>query len=475
MITVRLVTTNTGRKLANVRFRILFVALFFVAHPAWALVYDYTSPVTIDHTKVPSTQTDFPVLVSITDARFKDVAHSGHVQNTSGYDIRPFSDTGCQFPLTFELERYNGSTGEVVMWVKISSLSSSSDTVIYLGYGNSSINTDGSSASTWSNGFLGVYHLKDGTTLNVNSATGSNNGTNHSATAVAGQIDGAGGFVSASTQYIDLSTGIAPGKITLSAWVKATSFPNAYNGVIVRSNAAYTSYAMLFVNSGGKLSCYAYRSGGSAGLNYDGTGSHTLSSGTWYYLTMTYTGDTSGVLTGYVNAASDATTGSTLADLAITAGTTHIGNDTNTVSRGWNGTLDEARVSSVDRSANWITTEYNNQNDPSTFETLGTEVNGPCPTPTPTATFTPTPTATATSTFTPTATATFTPTATATFTPTATATFTPTPTPTPTPAATATATATTTPVNPCRTPTTIGPNKAVTTIGPCKPTPTPTP
>jgi len=38
--------------------------------------------------------------------------------------------------------------------------------------------------------------------------------------------------------------------------------------------------------------------------------------------------------------------------------------------------VDEYRLSSVARSADWIITEYNNQNSPSTFSTLGPENGG---------------------------------------------------------------------------------------------------
>src|SRR5207244_3790164 len=45
------------------------------------------------------------------------------------------------------------------------------------------------------------------------------------------------------------------------------------------------------------------------------------------------------------------------------------------------GTLDEVRLSTMERSAGWVTTEYNNQNSPATFITMGSES---CATPTPT-------------------------------------------------------------------------------------------
>src|SRR5439155_22295551 len=102
------------------------------------------------------------------------------------------------------------------------------------------------------------------------------------------------------------------------------------------------------------------------------------------------------------------------------------------------GVVDEVRLSSIFRTPEWITTEFNNQSSPANFITMGSESCAtPTPTPTPTATATPTPTATATAT--PSATPTATPTPTTTSTPpTPTATPTPTSTPTPTPTATAT-------------------------------------
>src|SRR4029077_19209324 len=61
----------------------------------------------------------------------------------------------------------------------------------------------------------------------------------------------------------------------------------------------------------------------------------------------------------------------------------------------WNGNIDEVHISTVARSAAWITAEYNNQNSPGTFITMGSE-SCPSATPTPTATPTATPTPTGT-------------------------------------------------------------------------------
>ncbi len=327
------------------------------------------SPISINAAQVPSTQTDFPVLVSVTDARFKDVAHSGHVNRSDGFDLRPYTDSTLVTAITgYELEHYNASTGEVVMWVKVSSLSSST-TPFVLAYGDSGISTDGSSTTTWSNSFTAIYHLRNGTTLSVADSTGSHNGTNHGATAATGKIDGGAGFVSASSQYIDGgSTYAVPAAITVSAWVNATSFPNAYNTIGGPNSTPLTGEAIIYVKSTGKLAMYVKAS---TQLSYDGSGTNTLSSGTWYYITLTYS--SSAGLIGKVNAGSD---GTAAANGALNTGgaTYYIGQDIFAAGRFWNGTMDELRIASVARSADWISTEYNNQSAPGTFETLGTEV-----------------------------------------------------------------------------------------------------
>lgn len=324
------------------------------------------SPISINAAQVPSTQTDFPVLVSQTDARFKTIANSGHVSNANGYDIRPYTDTTLGTAITgYELERYNATTGEVVMWVKVSSLSSST-TPIVLGYGDTGITTDGSSSTTWSNSFQNVYHLKDGTTLSVTDSAAHTNGTNHSATAATGKIDGGAGFASASTQYISTSS-TAYSAVTWSAWVNATSFPSAYNTVIYKNSSNSDANGIL-IKSNGKLFCILVAT---TQLFYDGTGSHTLSTGTWYLVHLTY--NSSAGLIGYVNGASDGTVAANGAGNMSGSLVAQIGRD-DVNARYWNGSMDEVRASTVARSADWITTEYNNQNAPGTFETLGSEV-----------------------------------------------------------------------------------------------------
>ena len=117
---------------------------------------------TIDHTKVPSTQSNFTVLVSLTDPALKTVANGGHVANANGYDIGFYADSGGTTKLKWQVEKYDGTTGNLIAWVKIPSVSSSTDTVFYLMYGDSSINTDQSDPpNTWDSNFKAVWHMGD--------------------------------------------------------------------------------------------------------------------------------------------------------------------------------------------------------------------------------------------------------------------------------------------------------------------------
>lgn len=332
----------------------------------FVLPSSFTRTVTIDHNQVPSTQTDFPVLFNFTDTTFKTIPNGGHIINSKAFTFS--SDSAGANLLKWEIERYNATTGEIVAWVKVSSVSSVSDTVFYLKYGGG-ISTDQSDPiNVWSNNFISVFHLKDGTTLSVADSVNLHNGTNHGATATTGQIDGASAFASVSSQYVDIGANwTGPTDITISCWTNATSLPNPYNATAVgRRNGA--GLWLILVKSTGKLAMFVQATGAPS---YDGTGSHTLLTGTTYFLTLTY--DSSAGLIGYVNASSDGTSAASGA-LVITAGATtdDIGHDPG-VGRFWDGMIDEVRISSVARSANWITCEYNNQKTSSTFVTLGNE------------------------------------------------------------------------------------------------------
>jgi hypothetical protein len=111
---------------------VILAALLAVAvlAPQAHAAYGYRMPITINKAKVSGTQSNFPVLVSITSASLKSEINGGHVKNGSGYDI-VFRASDGTTALPHDMESYIAATGQLIAWVKVPSISSATDTLIY--------------------------------------------------------------------------------------------------------------------------------------------------------------------------------------------------------------------------------------------------------------------------------------------------------------------------------------------------------
>jgi len=334
------------------------------------MAFSYKRSITIDHTKVNnntggSAQTDFPVMVKISDATFKTVGNGGNVQNSNGYDIAFYSDSAGTTPLTWETDYYDGTNGIYWGWVKIPSLSATSDTVIYVFYGDASISTFQSTASNvWTSSYRVVYHFPNGTSLSASDSTSNAyTGTITAATAGAGQVDG--GVVTSSSHYVTSPTITAPsGSVTMSAWFK-TSSTGTYQMII---SAINTAQYEVRINDTNKAEVVFNYPGPGSTVYTTITGSTTMTDGAWHYIAATYDGTNVRL---YVDGAQvGSTSASGYADPFTVF---RVGGRYNDNSFPFNGTIDEARIHTNAKSANWIVTEYANQNSPATFFTLGAE------------------------------------------------------------------------------------------------------
>ena len=333
--------------------------------------YGYVRSIVIDHTKVPNTdQSNFPFLFNSTDPSFATIANGGHVTNSSGYDIIFSTDPTGLTKLDHDLEEYNPTTGQVIAWMRLPSLSHTTDTVIYVFYGNSSITTSQQNTTeVWANNYIGVWHLSNGTTLSANDSTANaNNGTIFGATATTGEIDGSASF-NGSNSYIDIGNlGNLPTNGTISFWMKTSgisSYPNAittsYNSENSGNNAirfeedSNGDFSVVIGN--GSFNDYSYMQG-------------SMQINTWYHVELMWNTATSNAI-GYLNGSQIFNSKSsnlwpaTIADLAF-----GVGYNTDRI---WNGLIDEVRVSNVARSADWAATEFNNQSSPATFYALNAE------------------------------------------------------------------------------------------------------
>lgn len=336
------------------------------------MAFSYYRTLTVDHTKVGSTLTDFTVLISFTHNDLRTVANGGHVRNANGYDIVPFTNATLLTKITgFELARYNASTGELVMWVKIASLSSSVDTVFYLAYGDETISTfQGTAASAWDSNYVAVYHFEDGTTLSVADSTGVNDlvartsGGSGPPTAAAGKVGGCASFDTAQSQYANkasFSLG-GSGDLTVSLWVNSADLD--HNGMMVNKEPVNGDWNFFFDDA---TTSILLRGGGLTAVSASLSG---IADNTWHH----FVGCISGTL------GSIRLNGSEIGEGAVVALT----RTTDELVLGrysgfgggyyFGGKMDEVRISNVLRSAQWLNTEYNNQNSPSTFMSVGSEL-----------------------------------------------------------------------------------------------------
>ncbi len=316
--------------------------------------YQYRKKFSVDNTKVSgaSNLTNFPVLISLTDADMATVANGGKVTSAQGYDIAFTSDDGAT-QLDHELESYNASTGQILFWVRFPTLNATVDTDFFIYFGNASQTTDQSVNTTWDSSYKLVLHLDD-----FNDATlEGNNGTNNGTTSTAGKIGNARQFSSAGNDFISIADDASldiTGDITFSAWFNVNNFADVPDLITKGDyNQAYSSWI---------------RNDGTLRLGTDNntlTSTGTVTSATTAFVTFTKSATGRTIYINNTNAGSDGT--------ATNFSTNNSPLTISTAAYPLNGWVDEVRVSNVARSQDWVFTEYENQNTPNTFYTENPE------------------------------------------------------------------------------------------------------
>lgn len=306
--------------------------------------------ITIDHTKVGASLTNYPMLFSVTDADLRTVANGGSVTNANGYDI-VFYDGNTK--LDHQVETYVASTGQLIAWVRIPTLSNTVDTTIRIYFNNSNISTSQEAAtSVWDTQFKGVWHFPNGSSLSALDSTAmANNGSISGATAAAGKVDGAASFNGNTISVANNSSLNYGSAFTIGAWIKTTT--TGWRWLVTKNGGSW-----LGINGAGNLTWTR-----AAGFDY--VSSRNVIDNNWNYVVVTFN---SGSLNLYVNGSNVGSwSGVTL---ATTTGTEYFGQRGDNVEY-YIGSMDEVRLSNTALSTGWLTTDYNNINSPSTFTSVG--------------------------------------------------------------------------------------------------------
>jgi hypothetical protein len=356
--------------------------------PAWYNSgWSSRKPVTVNHTQVsaPSGLVNFPILFSVTDPNLCSLASGGEVGKLDGTDILFTASDGVT-KLNHEIETYNPTTGQLVAWVNIPSLSATTDTLLYVYFGNASAANQQTQQAVWDGSFVGVWHLADNASNPsvADSTSYADTGTARASTSsktTAGQIGGALNFNGA-TDYItvpnssslDIATNTS---VTMEAWVNVAAFTTSSQVLGYILGKGYEqdaeAYFLRLENDGGTLNLRA-------GMNNSSAFAATWqisnwNAGTWHHVVGGWDGSNWNLyFDGVLKAQTRTGNGPLKMGLPLTLGAESISGMPSGL---LDCTLDEIRLSNVMRSAGWIATEYSNQSSPATFYSIGTLQSAP--------------------------------------------------------------------------------------------------
>jgi hypothetical protein len=353
-------------------------------HPPNAHYFTYYKEIIIDHTMVsgPDDLLNFPLLISCFDEDLHDKVQ------VDGDDIA-FSDSTSWFDHEIELfnQTYNSTHAQLAAWVRIPRLSTSVDTVIRMYYGNSTMESRENPEEVWDDNYEFVLHMnQDPSSSDILDSTSNGfdfdvevSGSMTSSDLVNGQtgkalaFDGLDDYI-----YLPVSEGFSgpTDKMTFEFWLM---FPDGWSPasrVYLGAPATFDAKPRLaFYNTFEWLieTTSDTRTLDSTTTNFN--------AGTWYHFSTVWDGTGGGLQRIYISGSLESNDPSPRTGDHISWNTFSIGaEDADANGPGGSGsdseikaTLSEFRVSNVVRSADWIATEYENQNDPTSFHLIGKE------------------------------------------------------------------------------------------------------
>ena len=295
------------------------------------------------------TLTNFPALVVFSSTMTNGFSY-GQVASTNGYDLR-FTDAQTNNWLNYEIEQWDLS-GNSYVWVQVPVFTSNCSIRAY--WNNAGAATQQpytTNGSTWTEGYLGVWHMRVPNTQD--SSTNANNGTgNGSVSATAGVADGALQFAGGSGNNVSLAR-VPPqpagNQCTIETWVKSDSSSGEQE---IFSGWMSTDYELM----GGAFRVYTNSQWFSSGV--------TLDTVNWYYLALSQDASSARLFVNGVqrNAGGQ---GGFMLQSPVRIGSWYNG------AYGFQGKVDEVRLSRVGRSANWLWACYESIALNATFTSYG--------------------------------------------------------------------------------------------------------
>lgn len=261
----------------------------------------------------------------------------------------------------------SGSSYSAEVWVKLPSLSHNTSTPLYIWAGNTSAgyyapNDTYGSQAVWQDYIL-VHHYFHGAN---DSSPGGNNGVVSGAIPVDGvigggyQFDGVDDYIEVSHKSNQLLTS----GFTLDAWIKPDTLGESNSAKIIDKSSGTISENGYTLGQNTTDRITGWVNGSVVG---SGSNSLTPDGSTWFKVSVTVS---SGALANFfINGVLTFTPDQSLNALSgiTTTNALRIGNRSGATDRSYDGVISGVRIRPSVVTESWLDTEYNNQNDPSTF------------------------------------------------------------------------------------------------------------
>jgi hypothetical protein len=329
-------------------------------YSAWsksASVYVKTTP---DWANITATTVNFPLLVRLDSATF-----NFNETKAGGADVR-FAKADGTTPIPFEIESWDATAGRAALWLLMDTIKGNAQQEIKMYWGNDTAHSISKSSVVFDtgNGFMGVWHLSDSVSSAVNkdATAAARDGNKMPAAGAIPVVEtplGTGQHYNMTTNYnyTQISKGSLPlanKSMTISAWIKRDTLSSSSYDYFIAQGTQDPQIGLRF----------GFASNNKFTLNFINIDENLFTKPMPYLDWHLWTG-----VYDAVN-----TTMSLYHDGQLDTSSTGVsafsGSDATTFCWAYGlsaeyhhprGTMDEARISSVARSADWIALEYANQ------------------------------------------------------------------------------------------------------------------
>lgn len=350
----------------------------------WLGTWKKRIEITIDNSKIDSDLDWFPVpiILGTSVGQYDDDVSAIFDEVGSNWQKIAVTKADAETQLYVEKEQWDNENTKAVLWVSKSDFTlSSSSTTLYIYYDNSKANNTtyvadvGSRPEVWDNNFKAVYHLResgDGTadefvdsTSNNNDGQGGGGDSSKTPTQANAKV-GKGQDFDGSDDYVGIPTATIPaaqGDLTFSAWIKNNDVTN-WRDIITTGRTHYDYLVLRLIKTTGCLGLYYRNYSGGTTRTGNVVGATNLSDNAYHHVVGIYDyaeGKLSLYLNGAVHVSPSSknmgTTNWNLNNMVIGI------NSPGLAAYPWDGTIDEARISSSARAAAWIKADYYAQTD----------------------------------------------------------------------------------------------------------------